>query len=1015
MTKQRFTSADVAGEAACLRTRVLGMRLANLYDIDAKTYLLKMARSGEDGEKIFILLESGTRFHTTQFVKERSEAPSNFTLKLRKHLRTRRLDSVRQLGVDRVVDFTFGSGEACYHLILELYAAGNLILTDANYQILTLLRSHRDDAKGLATMAAHAYPIHSIRLRTPLAPEQLAAAMGVADEKATLRGALAEEALLAGVRSWEAWLDVCETSAPEGFIATRPAGGDRRSKLMHAAKASEEAASRSPVDGRTPGGAEGQASGAAAADGEEDVIYEGFEPLELAQHAKRPMLRLPTFDAALDEYFSKVEGQKVAAARAAQERAVLGKVDRIRSENAARAEALEREAADAELKAELLELNAEAVDGAIQAVLAALASSLTWAEVKRLIKDEREAGNPVAALIHALALERNSITLALSNWAEEEEGDDDAQTRAATLVEVDLDLNAHANARRWHGDRKARTAKQAKTLDANTRALKVAEKKAQAQLTKVRAVATVQHVRKPFWFEKFNWFITSENYLVVSGRDAQQNELLVKRYLRAGDLYVHADLHGAATIVLRNSDPSRSVPPLSIAQAGQACVCRSQAWDAKIVTSAWWVHAHQVSKSAPSGEYLPTGSFMVRGAKQFLPPHPLVMGFALLFKLDESCIGAHLGERAPRGTDDDAAGLGPGQSALDAYMDGAADPLRRHYQRYGLAMAQPRGAETAAADAAAGQVADAGVDDGSAGNGVAGEAGAPAPRHLSAHQRRLLKKGLPLDAAPAAPDAGGAAVDSAQADAAAVDAARVAERERRAAKAQAQEAASAAAAAARGKRSKVKKAREKYGDQDEEDRELLLDFLGSAGGSKSKQERKEARKARKRADGDAGADAGRQPTAEELAAAGARLVVGPAQESQDEAAEVAALLASENVTLVQEDERDRLGPLDALTGAPLPDDVLLFSLPVCAPYSALQSYKLKVKLTPGTQKKGKGGRQAMELLKRSPDLTLREKELLAAVPEAEVVAAMVGNVKLSMPGLTKLKTAERRGKAKGKG
>ncbi len=31
---------------------------------------------------------------------------------------------------------------------------------------------------------------------------------------------------------------------------------------------------------------------------------------------------------------------------------------------------------------------------------------------------------------------------------------------------------------------------------------------------------------------------------------------------------------------------------------------------------------------------------------------------------------------------------------------------------------------------------------------------------------------------------------------------------------------------------------------------------------------------------------------------------------------------------------------------------------VCAPYSALQGYKLKVKLTPGTQKKGKGGRQA---------------------------------------------------------
>ena len=33
-----------------------------------------------------------------------------------------------------------------------------------------------------------------------------------------------QAALLQGVRSWEAWLDACETSAPQGFIATQPAG-----------------------------------------------------------------------------------------------------------------------------------------------------------------------------------------------------------------------------------------------------------------------------------------------------------------------------------------------------------------------------------------------------------------------------------------------------------------------------------------------------------------------------------------------------------------------------------------------------------------------------------------------------------------------------------------------------------------------------------------------------------------------------------------------------------------------
>ena len=42
-------------------------------------------------------------------------------IQMRKHLRARRLISVTQLGVDRVLDLQFGSNEAAYHLILELY------------------------------------------------------------------------------------------------------------------------------------------------------------------------------------------------------------------------------------------------------------------------------------------------------------------------------------------------------------------------------------------------------------------------------------------------------------------------------------------------------------------------------------------------------------------------------------------------------------------------------------------------------------------------------------------------------------------------------------------------------------------------------------------------------------------------------------------------------------------------------------------------------------------------------
>lgn len=36
-------------------------------------------------------------------------------------------------------------------------------------------------------------------------------------------------------------------------------------------------------------------------------------------------------------------------------------------------------------------------------------------------------------------------------------------------------------------------------------------------------------------FEKFYWFISSENYLVIGGKDQQQNEIIVKRHLKAGN------------------------------------------------------------------------------------------------------------------------------------------------------------------------------------------------------------------------------------------------------------------------------------------------------------------------------------------------------------------------------------------------------------------------------------------------------------------------------------------------
>lgn len=65
---------------------------------------------------------------------------------------------------------------------------GNIVLTDSKYQILTLLRSHRDDEKGFALMARYPYPMHAVRLRRAVSDADLDAALISVEDKTNLKG-----------------------------------------------------------------------------------------------------------------------------------------------------------------------------------------------------------------------------------------------------------------------------------------------------------------------------------------------------------------------------------------------------------------------------------------------------------------------------------------------------------------------------------------------------------------------------------------------------------------------------------------------------------------------------------------------------------------------------------------------------------------------------------------------------------------------------------------------------------
>ena len=57
--------------------------------------------------------------------------------------------------------------------------------------------------------------------------------------------------------------------------------------------------------------------------------------------------------------------------------------------------------------------------------------------------------------------------------------------------------------------------------------------------------------------------------------------------------------------------------------------------------------------------------------------------------------------------------------------------------------------------------------------------------------------------------------------------------------------------------------------------------------------------------------------------------------------------AGSNSTSTDAAGNDDLALINALTGAPLEGDSLLYVVPVCGPYSIMNNFKFKVKLTPG--------------------------------------------------------------------
>jgi predicted ribosome quality control (RQC) complex YloA/Tae2 family protein len=134
---------------------------------------------------------------------------------------------------------------------------------------------------------------------------------------------------------------------------------------------------------------------------------------------------------------------------------------------------------------------------------------------------------------------------------------------------------------------------------------------------RVERPEAAEHKAKKEWYHKFRWFFSSEDFLVIGGRDATSNEIVIKKHTEPNDLVFHTDMAGSPFFVVKvkNEAPTQR----TLLEAADATCSFSRAWRLGLAsTSVFYVKPAQVTKQANTGEYLTKGAFVIRGRTNYV-------------------------------------------------------------------------------------------------------------------------------------------------------------------------------------------------------------------------------------------------------------------------------------------------------------------------------------------------------------------------------------------------------------
>ncbi|WP_267162419.1 ribosome rescue protein RqcH [Halovenus salina] len=634
--KRELTSVDIAafaGEFAAYE----GARLDKAYLYDDGLVRLKLRHY--DRGRVELLLDTGETKHlrvaTPERVPPAPERPPNFAMMLRNRMEGAELVGIEQFEFDRIVQIHFERDDARTTIVAELFGDGNIAVLDGNGEVVDCLDTVRLKSRTVAPGSVYEFPDARFN---PLAVDIDGFVARMDQSNTDVVRTLATQLNLGGLWAEE----LCTRAGVEKTLDIQEADRENYERIYEVVQDLAARLGRGDLDANIYFETDGESRTAV------DVTP---VPLEENSHLARE--GYDKFTDALDAYFAGLgedDDDDVPADSTPQRpdfEAEIEKKERIIEQQEGAIENFERQAETEREKGEALYAHYDLVDNVLSTVREAREEGTPWDDIEARFEEGKERGIEEAEAVNAVDGSEATVSLTV--------GGHDVTLRVSDGVEKNAD-RIYQEAKRIEGKKEGAQAAIENTreeLEAiqQRREEWDADDETEEPEAESEDVDWLERPSIPVrsseeWYESYRWFHTSDGFLVIGGRNADQNEELVKKYLSRGDRFFHTQAHGGPATILKATGPSESydedieIPNRSKEEAAQFAVSYSSIWkEGKFEADVYMVGEDQVSKTPESGEYLEKGGFAIRGDRTYFEDTPVSVAVGITCEPETRVIG----------------------------------------------------------------------------------------------------------------------------------------------------------------------------------------------------------------------------------------------------------------------------------------------------------------------------------------------------------------------------------------